>query len=287
MTDIVETPLHVLKLLQQNLLTPDTKGILAGLGLAIASYSTFSVLSALSIYFLPSKISTYHHGSSPYALITGASDGIGLALASEFSSRGFNIILHGRNASKLRAVALHLSSKHPQRHYEVLVADAATFPPTAEAYTELLEPVKHLNITILVNNVGNVGGVTNRSIRTVADWSDSETEALMNLNVMFTLHLTRAMLPHLQLHEPACIVNCGSVAAAGIPYLAHYSGMKAFLKSWSRALSIELKVGERRDIEVLHAEIGEVGTPSNPGGANTGLKVDAATFAKAWVDRMG
>jgi len=269
----------------QNMLIPDAKGVLAGLGLICASYSTIRVLSALALYSLPSRVSTYHHGPGPWALITGASDGIGLGIAEELSRQGFNIILHGRNEGKLNAVSSHLGSKFPERQYRLLVADAATFPPTSSAYTELLAPVKDLNITVLVNNVGNVGGVTNKSIRSVADWPDDEVEALMNINVTFTLHLTRALLPILQQHEPALIINCGSVAAAGLPYLAHYSGMKAFLKAWSRGLGIELKA-EGHNIEVLHAEIAEVTTPSNPG-SGVPFKTDAATFAKALVSRAG
>jgi len=137
------------------------------------------------------------------------------------------VILHGRNPAKLDAVATSLKSSFPARTFRTLVADAAHFPQTNAAYDELIAPLRSLNITVLINNVGNIGGVTDRSMRALADWGAEELEALMNLNVSFTLQLTRAMLPLLKQREPALIVNCGSVAAKGFPYLATYSGTKA------------------------------------------------------------
>lgn len=269
-----------------NLFTPDAKGIFAGSGFLWLSLATLRVLPALAIYLLPSRVNRYQHAAGSWALITGSSDGIGFALAEELSRRGFNVILHGRNPDKLAAVSSNLSAKFPNRNYKVLVADAAAFPRTAEAYEELLQPIKDLNITILVNNVGNVGAVTERPIKPLSEWPHDELDTLVNINLTFTLHITKAMLPILQRHQPSLIVNVGSVAAAGLPYLETYSGTKAFLKSWSRGLGIELNIGEKRDIEVLHVEVGEVSTPSNPM-PGVAFKTDATTFSKALVDKMG
>jgi 17beta-estradiol 17-dehydrogenase / very-long-chain 3-oxoacyl-CoA reductase len=57
----------------------DLTTVLAGLGLASVSYNAFRLLAALTVYLLPSRLHLYHHGSEPYALVTGASDGIGFA----------------------------------------------------------------------------------------------------------------------------------------------------------------------------------------------------------------
>ena len=150
-----------------------------------------------------------------------------IPVAHELASSGFNVIIHGRNPAKLSAVAASLKSSFPARTFRTLVADAASFPQTNAAFEELLAPLQSLNITVLINNVGNHGGVTDRPMRTVADWNAEELEALVNLNLSFTLQLTRALLPLLKRCEPALIVNCGSVAEAGIPYIAPYSGTKA------------------------------------------------------------
>ena len=57
----------------------DIATILAGLGLASLSYNAYRLLAAAAVYLLPSRLYLYHHDSEPYALVTGASDGIGLA----------------------------------------------------------------------------------------------------------------------------------------------------------------------------------------------------------------
>ena len=57
----------------------DTTTILAGLGLVSLCYNAYRLLAAVAVYLLPSRLHLYHHGSEPYALVTGASDGIGLA----------------------------------------------------------------------------------------------------------------------------------------------------------------------------------------------------------------
>ena len=57
----------------------DMTTILAGLGIASLSYNAYRLLAAATVYLLPSRLHLYHHGSEPYALVTGASDGIGLA----------------------------------------------------------------------------------------------------------------------------------------------------------------------------------------------------------------
>lgn len=137
------------------------------------------------------------------------------------------MILHSRNPAKLDAVAASLKSSFPARTFRTLVADAARFPQTSAAYDQLVAPLCALNITMLVNNVGNVGAITECPMRLLADWEAEELEALVNLNVSFSLQLTRVMLPVLKRCEPALIVNCGSVAAAGLPYIATYSGTKA------------------------------------------------------------
>ena len=63
-------------------LTPlnfDSTTVLAGLGLASVSYNAYRLLAAATVYLLPSRLQLYHHGSEPYAIVTGASDGIGFA----------------------------------------------------------------------------------------------------------------------------------------------------------------------------------------------------------------
>ena len=261
------------------------KDLLAAFGVASASLTALRVASFFWMYLRPSKLSRFHHGKEPYALITGASDGIGLDLAEELCAKGFNIILHGRNSTKLNAVKSHLSSKYPSLSFKILVADVVNFP--SDQYENLIAPIKDLNITILVNNVGGTGGVTKIPARTFASQPHETLDALLDFNVRFMIHLTKSILPTLMRSEPALIIQQGSLAALGVPYLQTYSGTKGFLKSWSRALDVELKYGEKRDIEILHLDIGNVSTPENNPGPTDLMKPDSKTLAKAIVRRVG
>lgn len=59
------------------------------------------------------------------SFLTGATSGLGLSLTSELCSRGFNVILHGRNPEKLEKVRSELAAKFPDRQLDIVVLDAA------------------------------------------------------------------------------------------------------------------------------------------------------------------
>ncbi|KAK3185944.1 hypothetical protein K4F52_005399 [Lecanicillium sp. MT-2017a] len=107
---------------------------LANLLLAVGAIFTVVAISRtvglIRIYLLPSRFDRYAHrapdGSPPWAMVTGASDGIGLAFAGELASRGFNVVLHGRNPDKLARVMADLQARNPERTFRIVIADAAT-----------------------------------------------------------------------------------------------------------------------------------------------------------------
>jgi len=70
---------------------------------------------------LPKYLRQHANGDNSWALVTGATDGIGHALCHELSARGFNIVLHGRNEAKLTRVREEFETAHPQRHFRTVV----------------------------------------------------------------------------------------------------------------------------------------------------------------------
>lgn len=128
--------------------------ILAAVGAAFCLNQSFRFARFIWTYLLrPSSIGKYIHGNAPYALVTGASDGIGKAVARELYDRGFNVIIHGRSEEKTRKVAEEIRARGDRDvKYFLAPADA---PDTD--FEKLVEPFKELNITFVVNNVG--GGV--------------------------------------------------------------------------------------------------------------------------------
>lgn len=101
----------------------------------------------------PSNLPIYCHSESgSWALVTGASDGIGRAFSAELLSRGFNVLLHGRNKEKLERVKRELLELHPKRAIEIVVADASKLEK--RSYEIVTKKVKKLpgKLTVRTRN---------------------------------------------------------------------------------------------------------------------------------------
>lgn len=128
--------------------------VLTTLGLLTATYFVQRSASFVWFYYLrPSSIHKFLHGKEPYALITGASDGIGRAIAQELYEKGFNLILHGRNETKLKGVIeqIHAGAKDAKRDIRYFIAPADA--PDVD-FKKIAEQFKDLRITLFINNVG-------------------------------------------------------------------------------------------------------------------------------------
>ena len=119
-----------------------------------AAYQARRVLDFVWFYCLrPSSVHRYIHGPPAYALVTGASDGIGKSVARELYDNGFNLILHGRNEEKLRKVADEIRARGT-RDVQYFIADASN---PQHDFAELVKPFSELNITVVLHNVGGSG----------------------------------------------------------------------------------------------------------------------------------
>ena len=235
--------------------------LFALLGISLLAYYIYKIGSDIYVLFIhKSTLPRYLSPSSSnsYALITGASDGIGRGCAEELISRGFNVILHGRNPTKLERVKTELLAQWPTRQVRTLILDAAASardPDAIKAKTSELES-QGIKVSILINNVGGATGVP-RAWVPLHLRESKEIDILIDVNAAFTSQLTRAMLPLLFKSQPALIINIGSVTGElPSPYLTPYSGSKAYIAAWSRGLKLELRC-EKRDVEVIHISVGE------------------------------
>ncbi|KAJ7090942.1 hypothetical protein B0H15DRAFT_837395 [Mycena belliarum] len=218
----------------------------------------FPLLHWLYPSALPKYLRTSRDGASSWAFVTGASDGIGLALAHELGARGFNVLIHGRNASKLTRVQEELCAAHPKVEFRTITADASNF--TAQDIERVAAVVADLNLTVLINNVGGVAPLSS-NFKHFESTTPAEMVALYNLNVLFPLQLTRALLPQLSAQKaPTLIATCGSAAHVGQPYVAAYSGCKGALRAWTRALAAEQMVA-KTGVEVVYLVVGPTYTP--------------------------
>ena len=92
-------------------------------------------------------------GKGVWALVTGASDGIGAEFCDQLASDGFNICLVSRTRSKLEKVASDLERKHPAIRTKTLVADFSG-NHNIQYYEKLMEQVKDIDVALLVLNAG-------------------------------------------------------------------------------------------------------------------------------------
>ncbi len=166
------------------------------------------------------------------ALITGASSGIGKALAENFAKGGYNVILAARSVSKLEAHAADLQSR-----YGIIATVVPVDLESAGGATRLHADIKNQGITLsaLANNAGfgKFGEFKNVPL---------EPElAMMNVNMNTVVILTKLFMPDL-IATKGKIINTASTAAFQPgPYMAVYYATKAFVLSFSEAIAAELE----------------------------------------------
>lgn len=168
-----------------------------------------------------------------YALITGASQGIGRSIAFGLARRGYPLLLVSRTAGALQALAQELQQAHAlQVHY--LACDLSAPGAAGQVNDWCLE--NGYPVQILVNNAGY--GLFGRFDSALP----ADTSNMMQLNMLAVVELTRLLLPLLKAQPQAYILNLASTAAyQAMPGMAVYAACKSFILSFSRALRSELK----------------------------------------------
>ena len=171
--------------------------------------------------------------SKQTALITGASGGLGLALAHRFAKDGYDLILVARSLSKLEAAKADLETAHGV-NVTPLAADLGA-PDAAKTLMEEIR-ARTLTVDVLVNNAGF------GDFGAFADSDIDKQSAMVDLNVKALMELTHAVLPAMRENKRGKILNVASIAAFQQgPYMSVYYATKAFVLSFSQAIAHELK----------------------------------------------
>lgn len=225
-------------------------------------------------------------GKQAWALVTGASGGIGSNLAKELARTGFNVVLHGRSAAKLKQIESELTQAYPQRSFRILVLDAAqSFSPAHETnHKELLAQIEDINLTVVINNAG---GSTERTTDSFDALSAERLRTDACVNAVFPTLLLRQLIPQLRRNAPGLIINIGSLADLGVTKVGSYAASKAYLMKLTEVLCREMRM-EKADIEVLGIRVGNVwGTQQTVATTQGVFAPHAATMAKAVLARVG
>jgi short-subunit dehydrogenase len=167
-----------------------------------------------------------------YALITGASKGIGRAIARELAGRGFNVLLVARSEDLLQQLAAEIASRF-KVHTDYLALDLAT-PESPQNVCDWCR-ARGYDVSILVNNAGyGLSGSFEK-------YGLADHLNMMQLNMSTLVGMTRLFLPELRKHKKAYILNIASSAAyQAVPKLTLYAATKAFVLAFSRGLHQEL-----------------------------------------------
>ena len=167
------------------------------------------------------------------ALVTGASSGIGEALARCFARGGFDLVLVARSADKLKALAAELQSAHGVA-VRVQPADLSR-PGAAQALAVALKR-RRVTVDVLVNNAG----VLEQGV--FCDIAAARHQDLIDLNVSGLTAMLVQFLPGMRERGWGRVLNVASIAAfQPVPTLATYAATKAYVLSLTESLSEELK----------------------------------------------
>ncbi|EEH16132.1 hypothetical protein PABG_06219 [Paracoccidioides brasiliensis Pb03] len=215
-----------------------------------------------TLFLRPSSLPKYLDKTrGSYALVTGSTEGTGTEFARELCRYGFNIVLHGRNPEKLSHVEASLRREFPLAKFRHFIFDASQ--PTHSLDEAVTRTLHDIPLAILVNNVGGTGGQIRSQYTTLKGHTNDEADRIINVNLRFMTQLTRVLLPLLERHSPALIVNISSVTAVGMPYLTVYAGTKAYIQSFTNGLNMEMKA-EGKQIDVMSMVLASVQTAGNP-----------------------
>merc|ERR1719491_1973644 len=201
-------------------------------GLVLARFSLKFITSLYQYFLRPAKKLTKF---GKWAVITGATDGIGKAYATALAKKGMSVLLISHTESKLKAVKEEIDSKgYPGVEVEYVVCDYSNFDTKAKSNVK--KSMENLDIGILINNVG----VSYRYPRFFHEITDDEVNALIEMNVNSTTWMTRYVIDGMIERKRGAIVNISSGSAMyTMPLLAEYSAAKSFIEKFTLALNAE------------------------------------------------
>jgi short-subunit dehydrogenase len=195
-------------------------------------------------------------GEKETALVTGASRGIGRAIAKRLSADGYDIVAVARDKGELDSLCEEIEQSGGR--CRALVLDVTDAEAVARASRDL-------EVDVLVNNAG-VG-----VIKPFIDMSLEEWNTMIDVNVNALFHVTHALLPGMVARGHGHVCTIGSISARSA-YVggAAYSGTKAFVTAWAESLMLEVR-GRGVKVSVVA-----------PGGVATEFSGHEVTDADRW-----
>ncbi len=163
------------------------------------------------------------------ALVTGASKGIGLAIAKSLAAEGTHVVISARGTDELEQAAQEIRTDGGSVY---AIAADVTQPDQVKRLVEQTV-TQYGTIHILVNNAGGIGGFLPFDALSDEDW-----QSVIDLNLMSTVRVTRAALPYMQQQQWGRIINMSSESGVQPdPLMPHYNATKAAIINLTKSLS--------------------------------------------------
>eukprot|EP00823_Brevimastigomonas_motovehiculus_P007067 TRINITY_DN6074_c0_g1_i1.p1 TRINITY_DN6074_c0_g1~~TRINITY_DN6074_c0_g1_i1.p1 ORF type:complete len:375 (+),score=72.78 TRINITY_DN6074_c0_g1_i1:142-1266(+) len=218
-----------------------------------------------------------------WALVTGASAGIGRAFAHGLASRGLNVILMSRTQADLQRVAEEIETKYKVK----TMVFPFNFLDDLSSYESIQKALAPLQVSVLVNNVGGPAS-TEHMTHFLADMPIQPALNTMKLNIQPMMILTSMLIPMMMKLKRGAIINISSMCKEpfAAPLFHSYCGSKSFVDAYTRAMCDEMR---SHNIIVQCCVPGPVISRSH---ANSGMTSnffipDASPFAEASLRMHG
>eukprot|EP00056_Hartaetosiga_gracilis_P021715 m.26015 g.26015 ORF g.26015 m.26015 type:complete len:315 (-) comp9228_c0_seq1:149-1093(-) len=215
------------------------------LDLTYVYYAVDAIIAFYVLKFLLTAISSFYafflrpaknlKTLGDWAVVTGATDGIGLEYARQLAAQQINVFLVSRDEKKLEATKEEICEQYGVE-VDFLAADLSV--NDSAMYENIKEKLQQLDIGVLVNNVG----MSYNHPDFIENVSDERVDAMMNLNITTVNKFTSIVLPMMKNKKKGAIVNVGS--AAGVnpsALLAYYSASKSYVNFFSQSIAYESK----------------------------------------------
>eukprot|EP01114_Cavostelium_apophysatum_P002710 TRINITY_DN12394_c0_g1_i1.p1 TRINITY_DN12394_c0_g1~~TRINITY_DN12394_c0_g1_i1.p1 ORF type:complete len:314 (+),score=41.66 TRINITY_DN12394_c0_g1_i1:70-1011(+) len=223
----------------------DANAVVFWIGAATVAYLSYQLIQVI-LMFAIRKGNSFAQHQGKWAVVSGASYGIGLEFSHQLASKGMNIVLMARSKDLLQSAAADIEKRHSVKT-KVIQVDFAKLDPSV--YNQIADQTKDLDVSMLVNNVGMMN---KGQLELFQDMNAEEMNQVVLVNIIPQLQLTNIFYPRMIANHFGTIINVSSLSGKdhiSCGLLSVYSATKAFNFKFSQCLNEEA-VGSQNGVEV-------------------------------------